>query len=146
LPADGAAGGGGGHGLTVRQARGRKAAQPVVDAARAYLAAQCGAEIPLTVDWDSFDPSYRGGDYDGEEGAAGYCKHVVEEAAKMCNRRPEEKRTFVHEVHSMTCHYSAAAGNQYAFALQSGALVAGYGWESGDDGESLVLWLWNTLD
>jgi hypothetical protein len=133
-----------GNRLSVRQARERAAAEPELDALAAGVRAACDVAIPVAMDWASFEGHYRGGT--GESSAVGWCSQQVEQIGKMCKRNAEEKRTIAREVKTATCHWDAGGGKDFKFSLESGALVVGYTWDSGDSGNNLIRYLWNTLD
>ena len=115
--------------------------------ANAALATACGAAIPVTVDWDSFAPLFAASSEDGERRAAGYCTTVTDQMATMCKRLPEEQRTIAREIKSLTCRYSAAAGDHFALELQGDARQSAGTAGTAAYGSSIMpFWLWNTLD
>jgi hypothetical protein len=145
LPAAGAAAAApSGGGLSVRQSRERGAAQPKLDELAANMRNACGVAIPVVVDWASFEGHYGGGA--NESSAVGWCEQQVEQIGKMCKRNAEEKRTIARELKSATCRWDANGGKEFKFSLASGALVVGYTFDSGDSGDNLLRYLWNTLD
>lgn len=141
LPAGDAAAGG----QSVRQSRERGVAQPKLDKLAAGVRDACGVAIPVVLDWDSFEGHYgRGGS--SESSAVGWCSQQVEQIGKMCKRNAEEKRTIARELKSATCRWDGSATKDFKFSLASGALVVGYTFDSGDSGDNLLRYLWNTLD
>jgi hypothetical protein len=132
-----------GH-LSVRQARERADVQPELDELAAGVRKACDVAIPISMDWASFEGHYRGGSE--EHSAVGWCSQQVEQIGKMCKRNAEEKRTVAREVTSVACRWDANGGKEFKFSLGSGALVVGYTWDSGDSGDNLLRYLWNTLE